>query len=101
MNQPIPLSFTYLESVKLYHFHPTSHSSSSLFPVMLRISLHSQAWDLSVQIVPPYPPKATKKLVVSVTFAVSIIYLNLDVQRPITSPWHTNSALNSDPSSVR
>jgi len=28
-------------------------------------------------------------------------HLNLDVQRPITSPWHTNSALNSDPSSVR
>lgn len=28
-------------------------------------------------------------------------YLNRDVQRPITSPWHTNSALNSDPSRVR
>lgn len=28
-------------------------------------------------------------------------YLNLDVQRPITSPWHTSSALNSDPSSVK
>ena len=31
----------------------------------------------------------------------SFHYLNLEVQRPITSPWQTNSALNSDPSSVR
>lgn len=29
------------------------------------------------------------------------IYLNLAVQRPMTSPWQTNSALNSEPSSVR
>ena len=30
-----------------------------------------------------------------------IIYLNLAEHLPITSPWHTSSALNSDPSSVR
>jgi hypothetical protein len=29
------------------------------------------------------------------------LYLNLAVQRPMTSPWHTSSALNSEPSSVR
>lgn len=29
------------------------------------------------------------------------LYLNLAEQRPMTSPWHTSSALNSDPSSVR
>lgn len=28
-------------------------------------------------------------------------HLNLDVQRPMTSPWQTSSALNSDPSRVR
>lgn len=28
-------------------------------------------------------------------------YLNLALQRPITSPWQTSSALNSEPSSVR
>lgn len=30
-----------------------------------------------------------------------LVYLNRDRQRPITSPWQTSSALNSDPSSVR
>ena len=30
-----------------------------------------------------------------------LFYLNLAVQRPITSPWQTSSALNSLPSSVR
>ena len=29
------------------------------------------------------------------------IYLNLAVQRPMTSPWQTSSALNSEPSRVR
>lgn len=28
-------------------------------------------------------------------------YLNLALQRPMTSPWQTSSALNSEPSSVR
>lgn len=32
---------------------------------------------------------------------LSEIYLNLARQRPMTSPWHTSSALNSEPSSVR
>jgi hypothetical protein len=30
-----------------------------------------------------------------------LLYLNLAEQRPMTSPWHTSSALNSDPSRVR
>ncbi len=29
------------------------------------------------------------------------LYLNRALQRPMTSPWQTSSALNSDPSSVR
>lgn len=32
---------------------------------------------------------------------MTTIYLNLAVHLPITSPWHTSSALNSDPSSAR
>lgn len=29
------------------------------------------------------------------------VYLNLALHRPMTSPWQTSSALNSDPSRVR
>lgn len=33
--------------------------------------------------------------------ACNLLYLNLAVQRPMTSPWQTSSALNSEPSRVR
>jgi hypothetical protein len=54
------------------------------------VDFHTKATTVfAIRIFPPPP------------FYTLAHYLNLAVQRPMTSPWQTSSALNSDPSSVR
>lgn len=91
---PHPAPLTLLHLVSPLHSHPSHAPSnkSSRHPVI----------SLLVSLVPVLTcSQGTKTLVLVVSVLVHVLYLNLDVQRPITSPWHTSSALNSDPSSVR
>jgi hypothetical protein len=91
---PHPAPLTLLPLVSPLHSHPSHAPSnkSSRHPVI----------SLLVSLVPVLTcSQGTKTLVLVVSVLVHVLYLNLDVQRPMTSPWHTSSALNSDPSSVR